>query len=215
MIQNLFQPIAIKWEWICTIATVSSRIPMVMQWWYVSSRANLNQKDFDIVLPFHRSGRTLPRIFRKGKGEKLRNSKIYRAMELAKYETWEGSGKNTRPLFSEEGGFQNAIKCLFKSKWDFLNKELAKYATWEEFRSGKNTRPIITSEPEFRSIKGKWDFLNKELAKYATWEEIRSGKNTLTNFADVQSEPAFRKVKDETYGISIFIEREKTTSRNV
>ena len=148
----------------------------------------------------------------KRQGEKLRNSKIYRAMELAKYETWEGSGKNTRPLFSEEGGFQNAIKCLFKSKWDFLNKELAKYATWEEFRSGKNIRPIITSEPEFRSIKGKWDFLNKELAKYATWEETASNKSIRSLINDQQ---AFRKVKDETYGISIFIEREKTTSRNV
>jgi len=106
----------------------------------------------------------------KRQGEKLRNSKIYRAMELAKYETW------------------------------------------EEFRSGKNTRPIITSEPEFRSIKGKWDFLNKELAKYATWEETASNKSIRSLINDQQ---AFRKVKDETYGISIFIEREKTTSRNV
>jgi len=38
---------------------------------------------------------------------------------------------------------------------DYLNSELAKYETWEAFRSNKFIRPIIESEPQFRSIKGK------------------------------------------------------------
>ena len=37
---------------------------------------------------------------------------------------------------------------------EFIDNELAKYETWEDFRSGKNTIPIDT-EPEFRSLKGK------------------------------------------------------------
>lgn len=38
---------------------------------------------------------------------------------------------------------------------DFLDGEIAKYETWEAFRSNKSIRPIIKTEPEFRSIKGK------------------------------------------------------------
>ena len=38
---------------------------------------------------------------------------------------------------------------------DFLSSELIKYKTWEEFRSDKFIRPIIKSEPEFRTIYGK------------------------------------------------------------
>ena len=37
----------------------------------------------------------------------------------------------------------------------FLDGELAKYETWEEFRSNKSIRPIIKAEPEFRNIKSK------------------------------------------------------------
>ena len=34
----------------------------------------------------------------------------YLDQELAKCESWEGSDKSIRPLFSEEGGFQKAKK---------------------------------------------------------------------------------------------------------
>lgn len=37
----------------------------------------------------------------------------------------------------------------------FLDAELAKCKTWKEFRSDRFIRPIIQTEPEFRSIKGK------------------------------------------------------------
>ena len=37
----------------------------------------------------------------------------------------------------------------------FLEKELAKYDNWEDFRSGGFPRPIFDSEPQFRSVKGK------------------------------------------------------------
>ena len=32
---------------------------------------------------------------------------------------------------------------------------MAKYETWKQFRSNKSIRPIIKTEPKFRSIKGK------------------------------------------------------------
>jgi len=38
---------------------------------------------------------------------------------------------------------------------EYLDGELAKYETWDEFRSNKSIRPIFESEPEFRSVKGK------------------------------------------------------------
>ncbi len=37
-------------------------------------------------------------------------AKEYLDAELAKCESWAGSDKNIRPLFSEEGGFQKAKK---------------------------------------------------------------------------------------------------------
>ena len=45
-----------------------------------------------------------------------------------------------------------------KAAKDFIEAELAKYGTWEEFRAAKNSSPIldaITTEPSFRSIKGQ------------------------------------------------------------
>ena len=65
---------------------------------------------------------------------------------------------------------------------EFLDNELAKYDTWEEFRLGKNTQPILKSEPEFRSVKGKgvgWKTIQAFLG--ANWHEwiIKDALNTL------------------------------------
>lgn len=49
---------------------------------------------------------------------------------------------------------------------EYLENELSKYETWEEFRSNKSIRPIIKSEPEFRSIKGKGEVGQTILTKF-------------------------------------------------
>jgi ParB-like chromosome segregation protein Spo0J len=38
---------------------------------------------------------------------------------------------------------------------DFIDDELSKCKTWDDFRSNKSIGPIIASEPEYRSVKGK------------------------------------------------------------
>jgi hypothetical protein len=37
----------------------------------------------------------------------------------------------------------------------YLDSELAKCDSWEEFRSNNSIKPIFNSEPEYRSAKGK------------------------------------------------------------
>lgn len=53
---------------------------------------------------------------------------------------------------------QHDIKILINTIQQvkyYLDGEFKKYNTWEEFRSAKFSRPIMYTEPQFRSIKGK------------------------------------------------------------
>lgn len=80
----------------------------------------------------------------------------------------------------------------------FLDGELAKYETWDDFRSDKSIRPIIKSEPKFRSIKGKGvgrdtilKFLGGNWKPWMIQEALDTLRDESIDRAAVESLPTF------------------------
>jgi hypothetical protein len=117
---------------------------------------------------------------------KLSDDDMHHRMFAENHETW-----GMRPACVLEN---------VESARNRLNSILAKYKTWDDFRSGENSRPIfeISSEPEFRSIKGKGagrETILKYLGGLYNENQVRQALNMLKESETPDSEISLDAVK--------------------
>jgi hypothetical protein len=96
---------------------------------------------------------------------------------------------------------------------DFIDDELSKCKTWDDFRANKSISPIIETEPEYRSIKGQgagqktilsflggnWKqwMVQEALATISAIEDKRLDKKAVESLKSMHAARAFRIAVDE------------------